>query len=147
MNTMGLQNRQNIPGRTGFSLVEIMMVVLLIGILAGVTAPPMFSYLQASRFQTSTDRMIADLQYARTVSISSGSILRFTATPDGYTLANPNTGNVLRSRVFDDEMELAQDSSTDFFPWGMADAAAFNLSSCGQTRQINVLPTGMVEVP
>ncbi len=128
-------------------MVEIMMVVLLIGILVGITAPPMFRYLASSRLQTASDRMIGDLQYARSMAISNGSILRFSAAVDGYVLADPNTGTVLRNRQFDEGMTLATAQTADFFPWGMADATIFNLSSAGQTRQINVLPTGMVEVP
>jgi len=44
-----LQTRKNLPGRDGFTLVEMMMVILLIGILATVATPPMFRYLQSSR--------------------------------------------------------------------------------------------------
>jgi hypothetical protein len=53
----------------------------------------------------------------------------------------------LRTREFSDGMTLDLAQSTDFFPWGMADSVVFILSSRGESRQINVLPTGMVEVP
>jgi type II secretion system protein H len=147
MNSVLRGNRKNIPHQAGFTLVEIMMVIMLIGLLAGISAPPLFRYLQSSQLQTSTDRMVADLQYARTLAISNGTVLRFTATTTGYNLINPNTGVTLRGRTFDGSMKLEQDQTIDFFPWGMANAMTFQLSSCGEMRQINVLPTGMVEVP
>ena len=133
--------------RSGFSLVEMMMVVLLIGLMASVAAPPMFRYLQSSRLQTSTDQLAADLQYARSLSIANGEILQFSSTQAGYVLVNPNNGNVIKTRNFNGDMQLAAVQNTFFFPWGMADATVYTMNSHGQTRQINVLPTGMVEVP
>jgi len=139
--------RKKIPDQAGFTLVEIMMVILLMGLLAGISGPPMFRYLQASQLQTNTDRMVADLQYGRTLAISNGATLRFTATSAGYALTNPITGVTLRGRTFDNGMVLDRDQRIDFFPWGMANTATFKLAYGGQVRQIDVLPTGMVEVP
>jgi type II secretion system protein H len=136
-----------LPGRSGFSLVEMMMVVMLIGIVATVAAPPMFRYLQSSKLQTSADQLAADLQYARSLAIANGVILQFSSTEGGYILRNPSSGTVIKSRNFDDGMQLAAAQNTFFFPWGMADATVFSLNGHGQSRQINVLPTGIVEVP
>ncbi len=142
-----LQTRKNLPGRDGFTLVEMMMVILLIGILATVATPPMFRYLQSSRLRTNTDQLAADLQYARSLSIANGMILQFDSTPAGYVLRNPADGAVIRTKNFDHGMQLAATQTTFFFPWGMADATVFNLSGHGQGRQVQVLPTGIVEVP
>ncbi len=142
--------RPNTPehrtGRRGFSLVEMMVVISIVGILASISAPPIFRYVRGNRLQTSADRMAADLQYARTLSISTSEILRFTATPTGYQLTNPNTGVVIRDRDFGHDMSLAANQVADFFPWGMANATVFNISNGDGAVQINLLPTGIVEV-
>ncbi len=143
---VGIKNRMKLPGRTGFTLVEMMMVVLLIGLLASISAPPIFRYLADSRLQTNADRMAADLQYARSMSITNGNILRFSANNSGYTLTNPLDGKIYRSQVFSNGMGLESIQSTDFFPWGMADTKVFTLKSGTEFRKITVLPTGMVEV-
>ena len=93
-----------------------MMVVLLIGLLASVAAPPMFRYLADSRLQTNTDRMAADLQYARTLAITNGEILRFTCDNAGYQLTNPLDGTVYRSQVFSKGMALEEIQSTTSSP-------------------------------
>ncbi len=80
MKTIHWQNWKIIPIRGGFTLVEIMMVIMLVGILAGMTAPPMFKYLEANRMRTRTDGMVADLQYARAIAISTGQSHRFANT-------------------------------------------------------------------
>ena len=131
----------------GFSLVEMMVVVALIGIIATVSGPAMFRYLQSSKLQTNADLLAADLQYARSLSIANGVILQFASTEAGYVVSIPSNGRVLKTRNFDDGLELAAAQNTYFFPWGMADATVFTMNGHGQSRQINVLPTGIVEVP
>lgn len=132
--------------RRGFTMVEMMVVISLIGLMAVVSAPPLFRYIQSNRLQTSTDRMVADMQYARSVAISSGRILRFAATPLGYTLTDPVSGDVLRTKNFDHGLTLDAAVTVDFFPWGMANAAVLNMTNAAGAARIDVLPTGIVEV-
>ncbi len=140
------EGRRRRRRREGFTLTEMMVVIILIGIMATVSAPPLFRYIQSNRLQTGTDRMVADMQYARSVAISTGRILRFQATAVGYTLTDPNSGTVLRSQNFDHGLALGADVTVDFFPWGMANGAVFNLTNPAGATQIDLLPTGIVEV-
>lgn len=122
------------------------MVVMLVGLLAGISAPPMFKYLEANHMQTRTDRMVADLQFARAIAVSTGQAHRFANNNTSYTLTNLSTGNVLRDVDFDHGAQLDAIQFADFFPWGMASTTTFNLSMNGMQRQIRLMPTGMVEV-
>ncbi|HPF70193.1 MAG TPA: GspH/FimT family pseudopilin [Candidatus Krumholzibacteria bacterium] len=133
-------------GRRGFTLTELMVVISLVGIIAAVSAPPIYNFIQSNRLQTSRDRMVADMQYARSLAISSGRILRFAATEAGYELTDAATGDVLRTRDFDHGLALSAAVTVDFFPWGMADNAVMSISNPAGTSRINVLPTGIVEV-
>ena len=143
-------NRHKMPhlpqGRGGFTMVEMMVVIGIVGILATISGPPIYRYMQSSRLQTSTDQMAADLQYARSLSISNSQILRFTSTLSGYKLTNPNTGVVIRERELANGQALAAAQTADFYPWGMADAKVFNISNHSGARKISLLPTGIVEV-
>lgn len=143
-------HRQEMPGRntfrSGFTMTEMMVVIGIVGILATVTAPPVFRYVQSNRLRTNADRMAADLQYARSLSIANSEILRFAATPAGYQLTNPNTGVVIREANFAHGLSLPDDRTADFYPWGMADQTVFNMSNSAGNVQINLLPTGIVEV-
>ncbi len=146
MKTVGQSMRKVFPERRGFSLVEIMMVVMLIGILAGMSAPPMFKYIAANQMQTTSDRMVADLQYARAIAISTGQAHRFDCNTQTYRLTNLVTGQVLRQVSLQHGTELGAAKTADFFPWGMAQSTVFNLALHDMARQITLLPTGMVEV-
>ena len=138
--------RKKVPGRQGFSTVEMMIVILIVGLLAVISAPAMYRYITSNRLESDTDRMVADLQYARSVSIANGEILRFAATPAGYTVFNPADMQVFRTKNFDHGLSLAMTQNVDFYPWGMADATVFVISNSAGAHQINLLPTGIVEV-
>ena len=132
--------------RQGFNLIELMVVIAIVGVIAGIAAPPIYRYVNSNRLQTHADRLAADLQYARTLSISNGEILRFTSTPAGYQLTNPVTGTIIREKNFEHGLGLANTQTSDFYPWGMADPAVFNISNSTGAMVVNLMPTGIVEV-
>jgi prepilin-type N-terminal cleavage/methylation domain-containing protein len=132
--------------RQGFSLIELMVVIAIVGIIAGISAPSIFRSVNTNRLQTDADRLAADLQYARSLSISQGTILRFTSTPAGYQLTDPVSGDLIREKNFDHGMGLENDQTADFYPWGMADPAVFNIKNSTGAMVVNLMPTGIVEV-
>ena len=132
--------------RQGFNLIELMVIVAIVGVIAGIAAPSIFRYVNSNRLQTHADRLAADLQYARSLSISTSVILRFSSTPGGYQLTNPISGDVIREKNFDHGLGLDQDQTADFYPWGMADPTVFNISNSTGALVVNLMPTGIVEV-
>lgn len=55
------------PARTGVTLIEITVVLLLLGIVAAVAQPRFSSALSAYRLDAAAERVRADLEYARTL--------------------------------------------------------------------------------
>ncbi len=139
-------HRKNIPVRAGFTLVEMMIILLIIGIMAGLAAPPMFRYVQSNNLRTTADRMMADMNYARSLAISNDQVLQFRVDANGYQILDPISDQVLRGGPFKKGLKLDTPQTANFFPWGMADGTVFNLSNGSGNRQITLLPTGLVEV-
>ncbi len=72
----------------GFTLVEVVIVVLILGILAAVAAPRFAGALHRARAEEAAKRIQVDLGYAREKAISSSSPLTVSFTPltDDYTI-------------------------------------------------------------
>jgi len=90
-------HRKKIPGRAGFTLVEMMIIILVIGIMASLAAPGMFRYIQSNRLKTTTDHMSADMAYARSLAIANGEVLRFRIDANGYQISSGSSRSVALS--------------------------------------------------
>jgi prepilin-type N-terminal cleavage/methylation domain-containing protein len=58
--------------RRGFTMIEMVIVMLVIGILAAAAAPRFFSTLARYRVERAAHRIAADLNYVRETAISKG---------------------------------------------------------------------------
>jgi type II secretion system protein H len=130
----------------GFTLVELMVILGLMGLLISISVPSMQGYLRANRLDIVCDQLSSDLALTRSLAVARGRVLRFSATPAGYQITDRDDGTVIRQRTFDGDVALAAAIQADFFPWGAADASILDLGNGCQTRTVNILPTGIVEV-
>ena len=138
--------RKHLRERGGFTLTEVMVVIIVVGLMASIAAPPFFRFVASNRLQTQSDRLAADLQYARQLAVSKNTIMQFSSDDAGWSVTNPVTGDVLREREFKHGMTFGADIEANFYPWGMADAKVFNVQNSAGTIVVTLLPTGMVEV-
>ena len=130
----------------GFTLVELMVLIGIVGLIAAIGVPTFNGYLRANQIDTVGDRLAADAALARSTAVSQGRIIRLEATAMGYTITVPATGRTLRDRTFDGGVQVQNPETIDFFPWGAADTVTLILDNGHEQRQVQVLPTGMAEV-
>ncbi len=67
--------------QTGFSLVEMLTVVAIVGILALVTVPNFISFYQSNKMKVAMRNFTSDVRNMRQMSISQGVQTRITFTP------------------------------------------------------------------
>lgn len=132
--------------RHGFSLVEMMVVIGVLGLIAAIAVPSFNGYMRANEVDTIADRMASDMALARSISVSQGRVIRLVGDVDGYQIVDPVTAGVLRDRPFNGSVSLDAPVTINFYPWGAADAVTMNLSNSVTARNVVVLPTGMSEV-
>ena len=62
----------SIPWRSGFTLIEVMVVLAIVAILAVVAAPALSAWVGAMQLRTTTNELASSLQYARSEAIKRG---------------------------------------------------------------------------
>jgi type II secretion system protein H len=130
----------------GFTLVELMVIIGVIGLMLAIATPSFNGYMRTNQVGSEADRMAADLALARTIAVSQGRVVQFVGESDGYELIDSSDGRVIRDREFDGSIALDADYTINFFPWGAADSNTLTLDTGHQTRTVIVLPTGIAEV-
>jgi prepilin-type N-terminal cleavage/methylation domain-containing protein len=99
--------------QAGFSLVEILTVVAIVGILALVTVPNFITYYQSNKMKVALRNFTSDLRTMRQLAITQGVQTRVTFTP-----AATNTVN---SRAYDFWQGNAAFNTTTWTPLTQAD--------------------------
>lgn len=84
--------------KTGFTLIELMIVIALIGIITAVAAPSFVSYMRTKGVNYAADSLFADLHSAKSLAIKERvtATINFDAANQRYQriLTDPSTGEV-----------------------------------------------------
>lgn len=103
---------------SGFTSLELMIVVAIVAILAALAVPSFSSTLEKQRITTAAEAILSDLRWARAEAIKRNKQIRVTFTtgsPWSYTVhADPNGDNTLLKTVSGSDLPATTLSSTNF---------------------------------
>ncbi len=148
--------------KRGFTLVELVIVVLIMGILASVVAPKYAHTLQRYRAETAANRVKADLGLAREHAISSSTNQSIVFASSTISYALPGLAHFdHRSQTYSVELaeapynatalstDLGGDATLQFDHYGQPDGGGTITVHVGSLqRTVTVDPdTGKVTVP
>lgn len=71
------------PRQTGFTLIELMTVVVILGIILAFAMPAMNDLVQRNRMVSQTNDLITDLKLTRTTALTTGMPATICASADG----------------------------------------------------------------
>ena len=142
--------------RAGFTMVEILAVVIIFGVLVTVAMPKVQGIMRTSRVNAAAAIVSGDLSHAYTLAARSRRPVRLTCDKlgTGYTITdrdNPAEVMVARSMGTDKDMKITEGKcsaeSVDFFPNGLASSAFdITLVSSGDGRVVTMSRVGKVRI-
>jgi type IV fimbrial biogenesis protein FimT len=150
-------NRQKIAG---FTLVEVMIVIAIIGIIAAMAVPSYQDMIERNRLKQAAEGLKSDMQYARSEAIKRSNDLRVTLTgttswcygidDNNSTCACGTAGDCAIKTVNGGDFQgIALDdnnSATFTFRRGTAGAMGSTLSSTNYQARVVVSNMGRVSI-
>jgi type IV fimbrial biogenesis protein FimT len=98
---------------TGFTLVELMITIFLVGILLGIGVPNFRDFIRNSRITTAANDLLADLNLARSEAVKRRVPVTLCKSANGSACDTSATTSFSRWIVFVDDVNAAATSSND----------------------------------
>jgi general secretion pathway protein H len=124
----------------GYTLLELITVLLILGAAAAVVAPSFFSGLVRSPLDAAAERAAALLEDARAAAVRSGSPVTVDLSIDGRALRSPTDTLLLEPPL---RIEASgSERAVVFYPTGLAAGARWIV----RTSEAGVAHTAVIEV-
>lgn len=97
-------------GHGGFTLLELILVLFIMGLIAGLTTPFVVSTLNRTKLQAEVREVKSALGYARSQAISLKTLFTFNGDIDKnqYWVTTPRDGESTRIKSLDDYVKFAE---------------------------------------
>lgn len=142
----------SLKGETdGFTLLELVLVLLLMGLIAGLTLPFVASTLDRLKLQSEVRQIASALQFARSESISKKTLFTFNINIDDnqYWLAMPKQNEVTQPKPIDETVRILDYQSADetltegtfmilFYPRGNSSGGTLRFKSINDKDEENI---------
>ena len=128
----------------GFTLMETMIIVVILGIIVGMTIPAFSKYLQRQKLDGAARELAADIMYARSLAISRRTTFRIEFSDDQYQIIQNGIDTIMRTKSAPSGVTFASDADPNFYAWGLADAANVVITGGCQNKNLTLAPNGAV---
>ncbi len=147
--------------RTGFTLLELVLILVILATLGAIAAPRYASALDRYHADATARRIVADLELARATARNTSASITVTFEPvlnmyamtgvDSLDQAGSNATLVLSDSPYRSELvstNLGGDDEIVFDGFGVADAGGLVLIQCGAESRVIVVDneTGVASV-
>lgn len=128
----------------GYTLVELMVVIVILTILLGVGVSGMVNFNNAQRLIGARAGLMTDLRYAQSLARSQQLTYEVRLSSASYSIVCPSTATTVLVRPLPAGVTIAAADTVVFYPWGLATADVITVSQGSTTRIVRTSPTGQV---
>jgi prepilin-type N-terminal cleavage/methylation domain-containing protein len=142
-------------GRKGFTMIEMALTFVVIGIMTAMMVPKIGRVMQATRVNRQTAIIAGDLEHAFTLAGRLRKPMRLSCTcgTGTYTVADLNGGTVRLNRTLGQDSDLGtvtlafDNNPVDIFPSGVSTVAlTARITSGISTRAVTLSTAGLVRI-
>ena len=136
---------------SGFTLIELVLVLLLVGLIAGLTLPFVASTLDRIKLQSEVRQIASALQFARSEAISKKTLYTFNINIDKnqYWLGIPKREEVTQAKSIDETVRILDYQKADetltegsfmilFYPGGNSSGGTLRFISINDKDEENI---------
>jgi prepilin-type N-terminal cleavage/methylation domain-containing protein len=131
-------------GIRGFSLAEMMVVIVIFGILVAMSIPGINRFIRSNRLMGAMNELMVDMNYTRALATSQRRTIQMTFTTDQYAIIEVATGDTVRTRSMPPGIECAASADPNFYAWGLADPVSVTIDGGSATKTVNLSANGSV---
>jgi prepilin-type N-terminal cleavage/methylation domain-containing protein len=139
-----MRMRCNIKGQNGFSLLELIWVMIIFGLLVALTVPSFSRYLETSRLNGASSELIADIHYASSLAQARHKTYHIAFEANQYRIIETATGEVIRTRAVPAGFAFNASANPNFYAWGLTDAANITISNGRKDETLVLSSNGTV---
>lgn len=135
--------------RKGFSLIELLIVIALIGILSIIAVPQINTIINKYRLTGATRLVWGDLQNARLTALKENQSIRVDFNSSTYSFVRVSTSTTIFTRSLGNEypnitVALQGGGSITFSSTGQTTAATVNVQGSSGTKTLSISWTGRI---
>jgi Tfp pilus assembly protein FimT len=119
-------------------------VVFIAAIILAMTVPTFSKFVKGSRLNGTSNELMADIHFARSMAVSKRKQFHIEFDPQEYRIVETATSEVVRTRTVPSYISFAASADPKFYAWGLADPVNIAISGVGRTKNVDLSTNGSV---
>jgi len=128
----------------GFSLLELMVVVVVFGVLVALAFPTMSGYMRSTRLSGATNTLTADLHQAHSLATMQRRTVEMRFDSTGYRIVVPSVDSTVLARQLPTGLWCSASDTARFYPWGLTEAISMTVVAGGSSKVLQLSSNGKV---